>query len=267
MATPKGMSASDQGEAAALAALTLCNAVGLLTAELLAGWQWPGADFGRKYAEALLRRLAKRGDLLPRRLDGRATAYVLTAQGAARIPGGVPGTSWGKIRRGQPWMPPDSLGHDLRAARFLVWLRRSWSGAAVWFDRELRRLNSAALKHPDGLATWHNPKGRRVCAVIECEGARRNAAALKLLAGMMVDRFTGQAGQVMVAQGEAQTPRLTVLVLPPPSYRDRRGYAVDHLPPIIAELRRQALGEPVGFVLAREQAAGGYAVSFERVEP
>lgn len=252
-------------------ALELTNRVGWVTADLLRRWRWPDAPLGLKYAESLLRRGVDRGWLFPRPIRGRPAAYVLTKYGAGEVLDGRPGTGWGRHRRGLPWAPPACYDHDTRAAGFLLWARRHYADAGqpapVYFDHELRVMNGSILKHADGLAVVPGQSGHPLPLWVEVEGARKTGIHLTRLVGEIIDRAGGAGAQVRVGPEVFETPRHTALVLPPDTYRDRRGYRVDHLPPLLAAIRRKLDHDrdtrDVRLLVYREQAGGGFTATVE----
>lgn len=265
MAVPKGTSGRDAGAEAVTVALTLCQRIGWVDADLLARWRWPAASHARKRAEALLRRCVGKSLLLPRAMPDRPAAYVLTSGGARRLGWGEPGTGWGRVRRGQPWRPPESFGHDWLAAAALVELHRR--GGEVAFDREIRQANPAGVrKYPDGIA-WRLRDGKRLEWWVEAEFGRKGGGDLGDMCREIADRY--DSGGVRFALAGAQlSPRASIIVLPWAGHRDRRGYAIDHRHAIRARLSRYPTTRgtvPVTWMQATDARATGWEITQETI--
>lgn len=234
-----------RGLSNAVDVLYLSDRIGFVTADLVADHLWPDAAHRRKNAEALLRRMARAGWVLPRRSQGAPTIWVSTAAGAGFGAGylGIElssGTRFGRIRAGEPWSPPLALSHDLRAARFVV----SRRATAYAFGRELQRSALPATKVPDGFADgdW-----------IEVEGGRKDGQDMRDLADALVAVCLGwpESPPALAIPGDLgirTLPTKGCIVLPPLAVRDSRGYRLDHR----ARLR-SALGRARDAVLAEYQ--------------
>lgn len=199
--------------------------IGFLTADLVAGWVWPGSAHGRKYAERILASLVEKKALLRRPLGGRSGAFVLTKIGAAEVEA-RDGLRWGRtvvdVVGDKHWKPPTTFDHDLRAAWFGVWARsKGWQPV---FEREAgqRRLK---VEVPDCLLV--SPQ-KGTGHWVEVENSQKNVEERH-------DQIT-DALRRMLKPMERQTPwgtvsvQRTIFVLPPAGYKDRRGYAINQEP-------------------------------------
>lgn len=161
----KRMPALEPGEHAA-DALRLIATFGWLRAQELGRYMHPNNPHARKYAEKYMRKLQALRYVIARQLPGRhaGAAFVLSQRGAAWLnerghaPAARAGTRYGEIRHGT-WRPPASWKHDLWSIGVLFLLREQ-HGFDVWTEPQLRQLEPAADKHPDGLlvnasgSTW-----------------------------------------------------------------------------------------------------------------
>lgn len=266
-----GKSGREQGQIRAEQAIGLTARIGWVNADLLAGWIWPRAAHRRKMAEALLRRLVKSGHLMRREIDGRAALYVLTEKGAMLVPEASPGTSWGIIKRGQPWRPPLSFGHHLLAAQFLVWAQHRFTRgdltAYVAFETELRSLNGDNPKYPDGLLTLHQEGKGEQTLWIEVEQARKTTRGYDWMIErvMVMSRQNPPIWRSMT--GRLFRPTDPCFVLPGHDYRDPRGYAVDQRGPIRAAIKRWLRREAVSgrWIFWAEPVGDGFKTEKELV--
>lgn len=190
---------------------------GWVTPDLAARWVWPLAHptASRKTVSELLQRAVERRLLLARWLGGRRVLYVVTRTGArwwGGLDGGDPGltgTGLGQFEDGT-WVPPATLTHDMRAARFQVYLAtQHWQFVT---GHELARANPDAAKLPDGLA--FKDRGSK-CFWIEVEGARKSGPAMRHMAAELVAVQHG-IGPTLRQEFGMLRATATMIVLPPP---------------------------------------------------
>ena len=197
---------------------------GWITPDLAARWVWPQADpkASKKTVSDLLMRAVECRWLLARSLGGRRLLYVVTKAGASWMVDdgepGVTGTQLGHFKAGT-WVPPATLTHDWRAARFLVdWATKKRQEFMT--DHEFHSCNRTMHKRPDGLI-FQEPRligeEERVfpCFWIEVEGARKSGPDLTQMVNELIAVEHGK-GPTLRDQWGVLKATETMIVLPPP---------------------------------------------------
>lgn len=220
---------------------------GWVTTDLASRWVWPtpwGAEevTRRKKAEALIRRAVSTNLLLPRPLGGRRHAYVLTRSGAERARTRLSlGTGWGRMVDGE-WSPPRDFEHAERGARFIVWMTAR-NGYLTRTEHQIAKANPRASKLPDGLIS---PDGQE-WIWLEVENARKSGAEMRHMAKELIDIELGHGRSLALGegvQGRVQ-PRRAMIVLPPDTHQDDRGYLLSHQQRIENAVHNQCPAAPV----------------------
>jgi len=234
-----------------LQVLELAGAIGgWITADLAASSLWLGKPNAMAYSYELLAAMVKKKRLQTRPIDGRGKVYVVSEAGVHFAESNgietTNGLRWGRQPKGQAWMPPARFGHDLRAARFMLFLSNASPETLgplirgmpfdpefaevpqvnIAFDYEIQQQNANLFKRPDGLAVIRD----RVFWV-EVEATRKDGEDMRLLCRTLLDISQGNwiyvdiPGQPIEERREKPTDTIVVY---PSVASDRRGYRISH---------------------------------------
>ncbi len=236
---------------------------GWLTPDLAAIMLWHADPNCMAFSYELLAAMVRKKLLLPRPIDGRGRVYVVTDVGAHFAESnGIRtkvGTRWGNQPTGQRWMPPQRFGHDLRAARFMLYLSKADRNSlavltrglptnahdhlahdvSIAMDWEIQQSNGAEclLKLPDGLAVI----GDRVYWV-EVEASRKDGKkGMGHLCEYLIAIAQGECPYINVpghfTEGSRKRPTDSIVVFPPLA-RDIRGTMLNHKKRLVSALKR-----------------------------
>ncbi|MFC4621221.1 hypothetical protein ACFO3A_03210 [Comamonas nitrativorans] len=220
----KRMPALEPGEHAADALRLIAN-FGWLRAQEIGRYMHPNNEHARKYAEKYMRKLQALRYVIARQLPGRhaGAAFVLSQRGAAWLnerghaPAARAGTGYGEVRHGK-WQPPASWKHDLWAVGVLF-LLRAQHGFEALAESQLRQLEPAADKHPDGLLV-----GASGCIWLEVENSRKTGKnRLHMLQSVVL------AARSEVSVGYPNLPAFCAAIIAvPANAKDLHGRKIHH---------------------------------------
>lgn len=239
----------DQGEHAARALLYISQFTWLRATEL-GRLLHPGQQHSRKYAEAHLRKLSQLQLVIPRQLPGASAgrAYVLSTRGARQLDdwhGGhaySTGKDWGSTKD-RVWSPPTSWRHDLIATGVLSLMAEQ--GYDIYPESYLRRIESEAGKHPDGLIA-DREKGFSLW--LEVENARKSGRNIDKLVEALAK--ASRATPVTYFDVVQDAPVTLGLVAIDADARDERGFRLNHLHRIESTLQKIGLLSPLPLAIA-----------------